>query len=91
MNLPQTLTVEVTEQDIKQGNPGKEKSCAIALAMRRAVGSKRITVDMSARVRDDADHTVATYGLTDRAFRFMKRFDKGEPVSPTRFRFRRYA
>lgn len=77
------VNVEVTPSDIEAGVPGGADSCPIARALNRAgflnvaVGENDWGVGILAR--DSAK-------LPESARRFVRRFDAGQPVLPSRFR-----
>lgn len=53
MTLPDTITIDVTLEDITNGTPRDSQSCAVALALKRALG---IDQDESASVWVEPSH-----------------------------------
>jgi hypothetical protein len=84
--LPNTLVINVTQEDIDRGEPCSTNYCPIARAIRRKVGPEAyISVgDTTAAI----DRT--NYRVSPRAADFIHSFDENElSVSPGTFRFRR--
>lgn len=78
----------VTLEHIRTGNRGYPHSCAIALAFRSA-GFKSPSVGMNGRVSIGENRWEPTDA--DAVGEWIDRFDKGLPVAPERFKFRRLA
>lgn len=90
MTLPaaDTLTIAVTDEDIRLGRPGSPRSCPIARATRRVVKGWAVLVegDIELRHGDDA----AFYELSKRGRAFISAFDAGKPVKPMTVKAFRY-
>ena len=88
--MNETLTVEVTAEDIANGFRGYPADCALALAFARALpGYRDYSVGFEyANVTDDDGRVV--YHLSLDAERFVRAFDDGALVEPTTFVFRRF-
>lgn len=101
MSLPKTLTVEVTEDDIKNGIPQKACKCPIALAICRQLGYQPDDnyVDVAKQaihvLEKDAEpitfgsgfraKPLTQYHLPVNAQDFVERFDDYEDVYPFSF------
>lgn len=80
-----TIRVNVDQGHILNGQPQKEKFCAIALALKAQTGSDNVHVeDFCAFVED------VQYELPEEAQRFLKAFDSKEPVAPLLFEMKEY-
>lgn len=77
------LTIQVTEEDIREGWAGLCNRCPVALALSRAPGCPWNVGGSSAAPRD-AD-TDAFVRLPDIARRFIERFDGGDSPEPFTF------
>lgn len=84
------LLVQVSQEDILNGNPGSSCFCPIALAIKRALPSTCRATDV--RVRAEAVYffldgeAQAVSRLSHRAARFIRIFDlSNEPTEPFRF------
>lgn len=88
--------LEVTSEDIANGEPLCSHGCAIALAASRKLGGK--TVHVTDSIRDSYKgacpcNQCRKYGipgnklsdLTQEAITFMRNFDNGSPVEPISF------
>jgi len=87
--MPETLTIEVTQEDIDKGKPKSMTCCPVALAFKRATGRKRgiYVLGMSVKVHGGGQMTSWWGGRAQGVF--MWAFDRGEPVSPTTITFTR--
>jgi hypothetical protein len=87
MNFPDTITIEVTEEDIKKGEPDNCVSCAIALAVRKMFPTCRVDVDEQIRLRENKQNPEwdAHYELPLEAKEFIMRFDARCEVKPFSF------
>ena len=63
--------IEVTKEDIAKGIPTKENSCAIAKAVRRAVGHRKIYVNYFGDIKIDNNQYKANKNIV----KFIRRFD----------------
>lgn len=82
-----SLTVEVTEDDIKKGVPGEADACAIVRAVRRATGRRVVNIDgESVEIMKD-DFYMA---LPKKAKQFVLDFDDGKDVEPFSFVLKGY-
>ena len=87
MKTQKQIIVKVTQEDITKGVKGNVNSCAIARAVKRAVG-KGLTVSVGDGVdvsSKDGEH-YAFADLSKKAQRFIQRFDEGEKVKPFNLR-----
>jgi hypothetical protein len=75
------VLVEVTAEDIEQGQPNDSRCCPIALAL------KRIYPDRTIRVGDEgfAEIGDGMAILPDEAYQFIGAFDEGRSVKPISF------
>lgn len=89
------LTVEVTEEDIKNGDRWRAQSCPLALALYRQYprdnnGARWLVgiLDVLAWDREafNRGQSSSRLVLSKAATRFIKRFDNGKPVKPATFR-----
>ena len=79
--MTKTITVNVTQEDIDEGQERECESCPIALAVRRLLNCG-VTVH-EAICLFGAKHGVCA--LADEPFAFVKAFDAGLPVKPFSF------
>jgi len=100
MDFPESITVTVTEEHIRLGKACDSLECPIALAATPLFPGYEISVGvldlgvMTPLGPDDVvgmQKDVATYGLTERAGHWVKRFDVGRGVEPTTFTLSRIA
>ena len=91
MNFPQTVTVEVTADDIAHGKPGRCSSCPIALGViRSGIGATDIAVGLeTCWVSMAHDEHLTGYEMPDEALDFIDAFDNGRPVAPFSFSMER--
>ncbi len=87
--FPDTVTVEVTEQDIAEGKPCECRACPLALAFGRALGRSDAVVDAWGAYVNTVG--LAKYRMPESAFDFMRTFDDMRSVSPGSFIFTRVA
>lgn len=81
--------VEVTAEDIAQGERGSWLACPIALAIRRCVPCEKVDVDGGGPItpRWYADINGTRHWLPAEAAAFAKRFDKEGPGAVEPFAF----
>ncbi len=79
-NLPKKFRLYVSKKDIKNGERGEATSCPIALALKRKFKTENVSVGGS------DDITINNILFTDgqRVSEFVRDFDNGADVSPTR-------
>ncbi len=80
---PNQVKIEVTQADINQGKQGKIESCAIARAVKRAMGD-------NPKVSDDIEITIGDglqyYDIPKKAAIFIEQFDEDKKkVKPFTF------
>lgn len=76
------VTVTVTNELIQLGVRSSTNNCPLALAIRSQLGVTEVHVE-----EDHWDRGLNTEApLSEKAQRFIRRFDAGEPVTPQRFR-----
>jgi hypothetical protein len=93
-----TLKVEVTSEDIAQGERGSLYHCPLALALGRVTGAPRVRVRRIVAHLPTAEdwpsdpllvsRHVDTWYLSRAAQRFTLNFDAGREVRPATFRLR---
>ena len=90
--IPNSITVQVTAEDIAEGTPSSFSACPIALAVSRLFENRTVRVTGgSIRVYADTGRDVlATYDVPWTAHRFINSFDNGEEVQPLTFNTLRY-
>lgn len=76
-NMDTTITANITQNDIDEGEEQNCSQCPTALAIRRATGAKRIVVGRTHIYVDDL-----AYATPDEANVFIARFDHGRSVKP---------
>ena len=76
-----TYTIDVTQEDIDQGERDKCRRCPIALAMKRVFPGK-VSLVYGTVAWVDLDRYA---DLPDEAQQFIMYFDEGEPVEPFSF------
>ena len=84
---PDKLQVNVTQEHIDNGEPGRGASCPIALALRAhplTTGDRWQVTRISAYSYEPYS---PTYTTSHRAARFINRFDNELPVEPSTFVF----
>lgn len=82
------IEVEVTERDIKLGEPGEPNTCAVARAVKRATGRRMVNVDgeFVRLIKDDYK-----YRLPESVQKFITNFDFNKNlVRPLKFKLPRY-
>lgn len=77
-----TITVEVTQADIDEGERGHCAQCPIAKAMERTTGEVWHVTLFGAFPRD---RYVPTAQIPSKVQEFILAFDRGEPVTPFTF------
>lgn len=83
VDLPDSVTIQVTQKDIDAGSRLKSHCCPIARAGRRAFNGHLCLVDDDLRVVfDGAAHW---YGMPDIARKFVACFDNDGDVEPFEF------
>ncbi len=90
MEFPKTLTVNVTEKEIKEGEPDNCRECAVARAVQDIFPEYLVDVDDKIRIRIDVNGRNwgvwdAIYPLPFEAEQFIRAFDRGEEVRPFTF------
>lgn len=88
------IQIDVTDEDIREGDPQEAMSCPIALALQRKYGDKAGPwvgdtdgeVDIYDEKGNWEDHVEFLHSQD--SARFVKNFDRGRPVRPRRFRLR---
>lgn len=76
------MKIQVSDSDIACGIRGRTNCCPVALAAARSFGSNADIDVLEAEMRVTADGVSATYDLSERAARFIQRFDSERPVEP---------
>lgn len=76
-----TITVEVTQEDIENGECGQCQTCPIALALGRATGRPWMVTDTFAFESNGTSYA----RLPGVAQGFVLRFDENHPVAPFTF------
>ena len=80
--LPSHIHIDVTAEDIELGIPRSSNACPIARAAKRVLkGPLGVGVDDIAVFGPKGGY----YLLPDKAQRFLKKFDRKEPVKPISF------
>ena len=85
--MRKNIRVEVTQEDIDEGMRRSSISCAIARRISAIVG-RVVTVlnrpagDSPVAYTWDDDGSIVYWELTQKAGRWIKAFDAGEPVKP---------
>lgn len=82
-NLPDSVTIQVTQKDIDAGSPLESRCCPIARAGRRAFNGHLCLVDNDLRVV--LEGAVHWYGMPDIAHQFVACFDNDGDVEPFEF------
>ena len=80
----QTLSIDVTAQNIREGYQNSCRSCPIALAVQRAT-SRCVNVSNREVGFFLAGHVAQTVDLPKRARDFIAAYDRGDPVEPFSF------
>lgn len=84
--MSETLTIEVTQEDIEKGALGDMRACPIARAARRQFGPLTDVRVLETHMTVNG----VPYRASTRASRFVVQFDNDRrPVKPSRFRFRK--
>lgn len=81
------ITVSVTQEHIDAADRQTQARCPIALALRESTGEHALVYADGFQVRCDT-LGARTGRLTRAAQEFVRDFDAGKPVKPSRFRFR---
>jgi hypothetical protein len=80
------ITIDVTQDDIKEGEKASAEFCPIACAVRRLFPDSYIRVDDLLEVGpDDSDKDSEYYDLPESALEFIHNFDIGRHVEPFSF------
>ncbi len=93
-----SLTVEVTEEDIRYGQRNNCRDCPIARAVRRSLKNYKLAVyELGISVSQEAIRITPItrypsgiqllYRTSSEARQFITSFDRGMPVQPTTFVF----
>lgn len=88
--LRTTLTVRVTDADIRRALPLSATHCPIARAVRRETGAKTVLVSASGHAllsRKTNTEKMPLWNYAYDAIDFANDFDKGRPVKPCTVRF----
>lgn len=83
------LTVEVTQEHIDKGVRRSYYCCPIACALKEptAVIGSFMSVYTARIIKDGGEYE--SYTPSNRAIAFIKKFDKGDQVRPSTFRFKK--
>lgn len=90
MKPPNRITVNVNQLDIDRGRPGNASMCPIAQSLERrgyvhvAVGPNHLQICMACNHMGGGE---AIYKTSPHAANFIRDFDNGKPVNPSRFTF----
>lgn len=79
------LIIDVTQEDIDEGEPMSPFDCPIALAVRRKTRRKHVAVALG-RKHIECGHKLLALDID--ALKFGWAFDLGKPVKPQRFVFK---
>ena len=79
------MQIEITQDDIDNGERGRTDRCPIALALRRVPGAERTS---AGRISCTINNKV--YRMSAAAQRFVVAFDHDKPVRPMRFAIYEY-
>jgi hypothetical protein len=85
MTFPDTITLEVTEEDIQFGCVGSFNNCPLARALHRAIGNPMLIPSVNAETLTlwDGYITRARYGHSKESREFIHNFDYNRcPVKP---------
>lgn len=81
------MKIKVTSKDIMRGKTNSCRECPIALAVKRGLGVKNVSVDGdSIRVADKDYKRIDYYKITKKLWNFINNFDIGLYVEPFNFR-----
>jgi hypothetical protein len=86
-----SISVEVTEHDIRHGKRGDPCQCPVARAIRRAIGQPEAHVIVGVYAVEAAGCAIGegddaqVFVLPVRAARWVQQFDLGDPVEPIAF------
>lgn len=80
------IKIEVTAEDIANGEPGESGSCPIALAFKRAIPGI-VYVEVEDDTYFETNESTFDLRLPGHASQFVRDFDDGEPVKPISFEF----
>lgn len=80
--LPQTITVNVTQEDIDEGQRHQCRRCPIALAASMVIPVAGVTDDIYVDAEND---DITFYELPEEAKKFIERFDANAKVEPFQF------
>lgn len=82
---PKTITIHITEEDIKNGTRDNVTSCPVALAFKRRLPEFKVRATTYAVYLyevDEFDKWDTFYEAPQEVTDFMRSFDKGEKVYP---------
>lgn len=80
------INVKISQEDIENGQRGDSGNCAIALALSKR-GYRNVEVDVDSIDLCYQDKPYTTYALPYEMNSFIKDFDEGRIVTPTKFEF----
>jgi hypothetical protein len=83
---PKIVTVHVTREHIRKGEPDSPVSCPIALAI-EGKGFNVDGVDCARLTFEDSEGNYIILNTSGKLATFIRRFDDGKPVKPLKFRF----
>lgn len=81
------MTIQVTQEDIDNGERSRCERCPIALAIQRATGARYSTVGITTAMISDAISLATVYGLPQIATTWLMRFDMSGPKMVQPFTF----
>ena len=80
---PNTVTITVTAEDLRNGHPRGTKECPVALAAQRVLGpDTRVGID---RVWTETETTTTFYGVDPDLYEYIHKIDMDEIVEPRSF------
>jgi hypothetical protein len=83
--FPKRITLDITDKDIRLGEPEDCRRCAAARAAKRLRLAKVVSVHAEGVCfSDESNTTLAVYKMSPRLARFVRRFDEGLPVQSQR-------
>jgi hypothetical protein len=82
--MMETLKIDITVEDIKNGIRWSWDQCPIALAVKRAVKAEYVHIgDKQVTITKLQSHRPLVYQLSDEGAQFYYNFDHGHSVKPT--------
>lgn len=73
------MRIQVTQEDIDQGEPGEPESCAVAKAIRRQLKPQHV------QVTDVIEINNSDFEAPPAVIEFIERYDHGHRVQPFEF------